>query len=84
MCKVVHCKHDEFDVYIGRPGKFGNPFIIGKDGSRKEVVEKYAEWILTQPELLATIQTELKGKILGCWCSPKLCHGNILTEIANE
>ena len=82
--KVVNCKRDEFDVYIGRPGPFGNPFTIGKDGTRQEVVEKFAEWILTQDDLLATIKTELKDKILGCWCAPELCHGDILMELANE
>jgi hypothetical protein len=84
MTKVVHCKRSPYDVYIGRPGPYGNPFEIGKDGSREEVVEKYAEWVLTQPELLAIIKTELKGKVLGCWCSPALCHGDILLELANE
>ena len=81
---VVHCKRSKYDVYIGRPGPFGNPFEIGKDGTREEVVEKYAEWVLTQTELLAIIKIELKDKILGCWCAPKLCHGNILLELANE
>jgi hypothetical protein len=84
MTRVVHCKRSPYDVYIGRPGPFGNPFEIGKDGTREEVVEKYAEWVLTQPELLAIIKTELKGKVLGCWCAPKLCHGDILKELANE
>ena len=79
---VVHCKRDKYDVYIGRPGPYGNPFEIGKDGTREEVVEKYAEWVLTQPELLATIKIELKDKTLGCWCAPKLCHGDILAELA--
>lgn len=84
MTRVVHCKRSPYDVYIGRPGPFGNPFEIGKDGTREEVVEKYAEWVLTQPELLAIIKTELKGKVLGCWCAPQLCHGDILKELANE
>lgn len=84
MNKVVHCKRDKYDVYIGRPGPWGNPFEIGRDGTREEVVEKYAEWVLTQPELLATIRDELKDKVLGCWCSPSLCHGDILIELANE
>ncbi len=82
MTNVVHCKRNEYDVYIGRPGPFGNPFKIGPDGTREEVVEKYAEWVLTQPELLATIKVELKDKVLGCWCAPKLCHGDILVELA--
>ena len=84
MTKVVHCKRDKYDVYIGRPGPYGNPFEIGRDGNREEVVEKYAEWVLTQPELLAIIRTELSGKVLGCWCAPKLCHGDILVELINE
>jgi hypothetical protein len=82
--RVVHCKRDKYDVYIGRPGPWGNPFEIGKDGDREEVVEKYAEWLLAQPELVEKAKEELKGKVLGCWCAPKLCHGNILSQIANE
>lgn len=84
MSKVVHCKRDPYDVYIGRPGPYGNPFTIGKDGNRDEVVEKYAAWVLTQTDLLAIIRVELKDKVLGCWCAPKLCHGDILVELANE
>ena len=71
-------------MYIGRPGPWGNPFEIGKDGDREEVVEKYAEWLLAQPELVEKAKEELRGKVLGCWCAPKLCHGNILSQIANE
>jgi hypothetical protein len=80
---VVHHKRKPFDTYVGRPSKFGNPFTIGKDGDRNEVVAKYKEWIQTQPELLASL-SELKGKVLGCWCAPSLCHGDILAELANR
>ncbi len=81
--KVVRCKKAPYDVYIGRPSKWGNPFEIGKDGTRKEVIEKYAEWIKTQPQLLADLH-ELRGKTLGCWCSPSACHGDVLARMANE
>ena len=84
LMSVVHWKRGKYDVYIGRPGPWGNPFEIGKDGDRKEVVEKYAEWLLAQPELVEKAKEELKGKVLGCWCAPNLCHGNILEKIANE
>jgi hypothetical protein len=80
---VVHCKREKYDVYIGRPSKWGNPFEIGKDGNREDVIDKYREWILTQEDLLADLP-ELKGKVLGCWCSPKACHGDVLTELANR
>ena len=81
--KVVHCKREPFDVYIGRPGKWGNPFAIGRDGTREEVVAKYRDWIVKQPALMAALP-ELRGKVLGCWCAPKSCHGDVLITLCEE
>lgn len=91
MTWVVHCKQSDYDVYIGRPTKWGNPFTH-KDGtvaqykvaSREAAVAKYEEWLLSQPELVAAAKTELKGKVLGCWCHPLACHGDVLSRVANE
>lgn len=80
---VVHCKRKQYDVYIGRPSKWGNPFEIGRDGTRAEVIAKYSEWVLTQPALMAALG-ELRGKTLGCWCSPRACHGDVLVALANK
>jgi Domain of unknown function (DUF4326) len=80
---VVHCKKDKYDVYIGRPSKWGNPFIIGINGTRETVIAKYKKWLLNKPDLIKEAQEELKGKILGCWCAPNACHGDILSEIVN-
>jgi len=55
MTRVVHCKKEQYDCYIGRPSKWGNSFVIGKDGTREEVVEKYRQWVLQQPELMASL-----------------------------
>lgn len=82
MTRVVHCRREPYDVYIGRPSRFGNPFRIGRDGSRGEVVAKYEEWLTSQPELMAALP-ELAGKTLGCWCSPKPCHGDVLARLAD-
>ena len=79
--KVVHCKKSPFDIYIGRPSKWGNPFTIGKDGTREEVIEKYRDWLTEDMKVMA--REELRGKILGCWCSPLACHGDVLAESAN-
>ena len=54
------------------------------DGNRTEVIKKYKDWLFSQPQLLNEIKKELKGKILGCWCSPLPCHGDVLSEIANQ
>ena len=82
--RVVHCKVEPFDIYIGRPSKWGNPFKIGKDGSREEVIQKYRQWVRTNPMLMTQLTTELKGKVLGCWCKPDACHGDVLAELADE
>jgi hypothetical protein len=81
--RIVHCKRAPYDIYIGRPSKYGNPFVIGRDGTRAQVIAKYRAWILTQPALLASLH-ELDGKVLGCWCAPQACHGDVLVELRNR
>ena len=78
--KVVHCKKEKYDVYIGRGSKWGNPFIIGIHGNREEVIARYRKWILTQPELINSLK-ELQYKTVGCWCKPNACHGDVLKEL---
>lgn len=80
--RVVHCKKEQYNVYIGRPSKWGNPFTIGKDGTREEVIEKFEQYIRSS-DLINDIE-ELRGKTLGCWCSPKPCHGDVLIKILEE
>lgn len=70
-------------VYIGRPSKWGNPFEIGVDGTREEVIAKYRDKILSNSTLIMLAKSELKGLNLVCFCAPKPCHGDILLEIAN-
>jgi len=100
MCKVVHCKREVYDIYIGRPSKWGNPYSH-KNGTlakykvdtREEAVEKYKEYILNREDLLECLH-ELKGKVLACWCAGKMplteedkpfrCHGQILLELIKE
>ncbi len=72
-----------FDEYIGRGSIWGNPFKIGIDGDRDAVIEKYNNWILTQPTLLDKLWT-LEGKVLGCFCVPLRCHGSVLVALCNE
>lgn len=88
--KIVHCQKRSYDVYIGRKNtyaglpqsKWHNPFEIGKDGTRKEVIAKYKEYVLNNPELMAALP-ELEGLILGCWCHPLPCHGDVLVKLLN-
>ena len=86
MTKVVHCEKEPYDIYIGRPSKWGNPFVSGVDGTRSIVIQKYRTWLLNSPDSapLRNELHELKGKILGCWCKPKDCHGDVLAELADN
>lgn len=87
---VVHCKKEYYDIYIGRGSKWGNPFSH-KNGTkakhivetREKAIEEYKKWILEQDDLMQDLW-QLKGKILGCYCKPKACHGDILAELANK
>ncbi|RUV41234.1 DUF4326 domain-containing protein [Mesorhizobium sp. M1A.T.Ca.IN.004.03.1.1] len=88
MCRVLNARSvgkaaAPGRVYIGRPSKWGNPFVIGPDGSRAEVIAKYRAWIASQPELLETLD-ELRGQDLVCWCASEACHGDVLLELANR
>ena len=67
-------------VYIGRGSKWGNPFIIGKDGNRDEVIAKYIAYAKRKFswEELHT----LKGKDLVCYCAPLDCHGDVLSRVS--
>ncbi len=74
---------DTADIYIGRPGPWGNPFRVGRDGTRADVIAKHRAWFLQQPALIERARRELRGKTLGCWCAPAACHGDVLAEVAN-
>lgn len=92
ITRVVHVNSaGGYDVYIGRAvrrkrlpqSKWANPFPLAMgNGDRQPVIEAYRRWLQEQPELLAALP-ELRGKVLGCWCAPKPCHGTVLAELAN-
>jgi hypothetical protein len=88
---VVHCKNEKYDVYIGRAvprsglkaSVWANPFVIGKDGTREECIAKFRAYLMSNPGLLKRLP-ELKSKVLGCWCAPQACHGDVLAELVNR
>lgn len=82
--KVVNIKKEKCTIYIGRPSIFGNPFIIGKDGNRDEVIKKYRDYVINNPKLLEAIKGLDIDDILGCYCKPLSCHGDIIIEIFNN
>ena len=62
--------------------KWANPWLPYRDGTREEALARYRAYLLRQPELLAALP-ELRGRVLGCWCKPLTCHGDVLAELAD-
>ncbi len=84
--KVINVRSGtRFDVFIGRgrTSILGNPFRIGVDGDRPQVIEKFRvyfkERMERDPEYKARVLS-LKGKVIGCYCSPAPCHSDVYVE----
>jgi hypothetical protein len=80
---VVNVSREKCDVYIGRPGPFGNPFVIGKNGTRQEVIFAYSRYFSLRVETDEAFKAKavtLRGRILGCHCKPLPCHGDVIVE----
>lgn len=86
MTEVVNKRDRLYDVYIGRGSVWGNPFTVEQYG-RDGCIEKYEQYIRDKlrlnPEMWQELQ-KLEGKVLGCFCKPKRCHGDILVKILEE
>ncbi len=90
MTRVVNKNFEEYDVYIGRGSKWGNPYShvqssypTIKVDTREEAIECYALYLAESPDLLDSLE-ELQGKVLGCYCKPLACHGDVLVRMINE
>lgn len=69
---------------VDRKSPWGNPFVMGEDGTREQVIEAYANHYLPhKPSLLIRIES-LAGKALGCWCAPDACHADVLKEATGQ
>ena len=95
---VVNLMNEEYDIYIGRsnPRKglrksiLHNPYKIDRNSgiSRKMSIEMYRKYfyekIKEDPAFKAEVE-RCRGKRLGCWCKPLLCHGDVIVEyLENE
>jgi len=91
MCEVVHFKKDDYDIYIGRLHNKYNKWAYPKElretfpegTPRQEIIDAYEDYLTSNKELMNDLH-ELKYKILGCWCKPKSCHGDILKKYVDK
>lgn len=91
--RVVNVRTSKCDVYVGRgqgwspaTGQlnnegWGNPFPVKQHG--KAAMRLYLDHLAEHPELVERARAELPGKTLGCWCAPRICHGEVLARLAD-
>lgn len=72
------------DVYIGRPSEFGNPYRIGRDGTREEVIPKFEAYARRNKKLLTKIAELPHDAVLGCYCPTLPCHGEVIIKLWKE
>lgn len=89
MITIVNRSRTDLGVYIGRPSIFGNPFEIGKDGTRSEVIDKFEAYFverlekdpLFKKEFDKLVEMARSGELcLACWCVPQRCHGEVIKK----
>lgn len=83
MTTVVHCKKEPYDVLIDRTTIFGNPYPITDECNREQSIAKYTLYfymrIETDKKFFQKV-IKLKDKVLGCWCKPLACHGDVIAK----
>jgi Domain of unknown function (DUF4326) len=74
-------------VDVTRPSPWGNPFVVGRDGTQRECVQLYNAWI-DRPEqatLRERMRRDLAGHDLVCACGEgEPCHAHIVMWVANS
>lgn len=70
-------------VYVGRPTRWGNPWRV-EDLGAVEAVARYRADLLADPDRVAVVRRELRGRDLVCWCRlDAFCHADVLLAVAN-
>lgn len=83
--KIGNKRRGDKGVYVGRPHPLGNPFVIGKDGTREEVIAKYKVWLWNKiknedKDIIRALQELRETDTLVCWCDPLPCHVSVIIE----
>ncbi len=85
----VNLREPNYTLYIGRKwaglaaSKWANPFNITTWQPRDEVLIRYEDYIRAHPELMNALH-EIDDQVLGCWCHPEPCHGDVLIKLRKE
>lgn len=81
--RVVNLYKEPHTVYIGRGSKWGNPFVIGKNGDREAVIALYRKYLWQKIKSTRDDFQNIQGQTLGCFCKPQACHGDVIVQAMN-
>lgn len=73
-------------LYVGRPSRWGNPFVLRRESERAECLERYRSWLweeIASGRLPLADLAALEGRDLACYCAPSPCHGDVLAAAAS-
>ena len=84
--KIGNKHHGDTGKFVGRPSPLGNPYHIGSDGTRSEVIEKYRDWLSfkilrSDPVVVAALRDLQEDDTLVCFCHPLACHATIIDDL---
>jgi hypothetical protein len=74
-------------VHVGRPSRWGNPFVISAHRTREQAVDEFRAALLAGrlQSSVEQVRRKLAGKDLACWCRlDQACHADVLLELANS
>ena len=87
--KVLNKNTDDIPegaIFIGRPSTLGNPYIIGKDGDRETIVNKYTNYLVrnildNDIKIVDALRGLKDTDDLVCFCKPEACHGDVIINV---
>lgn len=87
---IVHCKRSPYTHYIGRSGRglvsigLHNPFPVQVESNRLKVIAQFEAYARQSPVVMQLIKELPEDAVLGCWCTPKPCHGEVIMKLWKE
>lgn len=88
--RVVHCKREPYTHYIGRTGHgfvstgLGNPSVMSTEADRPLCIADFETYARATPRVMTLIASLPEDAVLGCWCAPKACHGDVIIKLWKE
>ena len=90
MGRVLNIRRDNIPPsaeYIGRARRgqsspLGNHYVIGKHGTREQVIPMYERDLKKNDTLIDYIRNEVRDRDVVCFCKPAICHGDVIVKVA--